>query len=121
MAINVTTDDTRKNGENIIRADFEHAFLYDGKRQLKIKYNSKVSSLKTTILETKVDTLGGQYPFLFRNGNVHYKEFPISGLISLLSDENSYFLPSPLYYCDRPGTPAEGSQNFISPMESPTF
>jgi hypothetical protein len=43
-------------------------------------------------LETKTDTIGGKYPFIFRNGNVEYKEFQISGLLSLLSDENNLFL-----------------------------
>lgn len=77
---------------NTVTANFEHSFLYDGKRQLKIKYNSKVSSFKTNVLETKTNTIGGQYPFFFRNGNVNYKEFPISGLISYLSDEEELFL-----------------------------
>ena len=76
---------------NIIYADFDHAFLYDGERQLKIKYNPKITSFKTTLMETKVDTIGNKYPFIFRNGNVNYKEFPISGLISYLSDENKLF------------------------------
>ena len=74
-----------------IYVDFEHAFLYDGKRQLKIKYNPKITSLKANVLEAKIDTIGGQYPFVFRNGSVYYREFPISGLISLLSDENQLF------------------------------
>ena len=77
--------------EEEIKADFEDAFLFDGKIQLKIKFNPKISSFKSTILETKVDTIGGKYPFIFRNGNVSYKEFPISGLISLLSDSNERF------------------------------
>lgn len=80
---------------NIVKADFEHIFLYDGKRQLKVCYNPKVSSFKNTLLENKVDTIGSKYPFIFRNGNVKYKEFPISGLISLLSDENELFFESP--------------------------
>lgn len=71
--------------------DFEHIFLFDGKRQLKVCYNPKVSSFKNTLLESKVDTIGSKYPFILRNGNVNYKEFPISGLISLLSDENNLF------------------------------
>ena len=79
------------NVEGPIFADFEDAFLFDGERQLNIKYNPKVSSFKTTILESKMDTLGGQHPFIFRNGNVHYQEFPISGLISMLSDPNNLF------------------------------
>ena len=72
--------------------DFEDAFLFDGERQLKIRFNPKVSSFKSTILETKVNTLGGKYPFVFRNGNVEYKEFPISGLLTFLSDENELFI-----------------------------
>lgn len=72
--------------------DFEDAFLYDGERQLKIRYNPKISSFKTTMLEAKVDTIGGKYPFIFRNGSVEYKEFPISGLITMLMDENSLFM-----------------------------
>jgi hypothetical protein len=59
---------------------------------LRIRYNPKVSSFKSNILETKVDTIGGKYPFIFRNGNVEYKEFPISGLITLQSDENELFM-----------------------------
>ena len=76
----------------LLLVDFEDMFLSDGDRQLKIKYNPKVSSIKNTILESKLDTLGGKYPFFFRNGNVKYKEFPISGLISMLMDENEEFM-----------------------------
>lgn len=78
-----------KNGK--VKIDFVDAFLYDGERQLKIQFNPKVSSFKNTILETKMDTLGSKYPFIFRNGYVHYKEFQISGLISLLSDSSGKF------------------------------
>ena len=75
-----------------VLADFEDAFLYDGERQLKIRFNPKVSSFKTTILENKTDTIGSKYPFIFRNGNVNYKEFSISGLISLLGDSTERFM-----------------------------
>lgn len=72
--------------------DFEDAFLYDGERQLKIKYNPKITSFKTDYLETKTDTIGSKYPFIFRNGRVSYKEFPISGLVSYQSDEENLFM-----------------------------
>jgi hypothetical protein len=39
-----------------------------------------------------VNTIGGKYPFIFRNGNVAYKEFPLSGLISYQSDEQNLFM-----------------------------
>jgi hypothetical protein len=72
--------------------DFEDAYLFDGERQLRIRFNPKVTSFKSTRLESKMDTLGGKYPFIFRNGNVEYKEFPISGLLSLQGDPNERFL-----------------------------
>ena len=75
-----------------VLADFEHAYLFDGERQLKLAFNPKVSSFKNTVLESKVDTLGGKYPFFFRNAKVKYKEFPISGLISCLMDPDDKFL-----------------------------
>lgn len=92
-----------------VYVDFEDAFLSDGDRQLKIRFNPKVSSFKNTVLEQKVDTLGGKYPFVFRNGNVSYKEFPISGLISMLSDPNEKFTKG-IYHQDlsvRPHTPSD--------------
>lgn len=75
-----------------VTAYFEHIFLYDGTSQLKIQYNPKVASFKTTVLDAKKTTIGGQYPFIFRNGAVSYKEFPINGLISYLMDNDCFFL-----------------------------
>lgn len=75
-----------------LTVDFEDAFLSDGERQLKIRYNPKVASFKSTILESKIDTLGGKYPTFFRNGNVEYKEFSISGLVSRHMDDNGKFM-----------------------------
>lgn len=80
------------NKEYKIMADFEDMFLFDGERQLKIRFNPRVSTFKKTHLETKTDTIGGPYPHFFRNGRVAYKEFPIAGLISILSDENELFM-----------------------------
>lgn len=76
-----------QNRSTEISAGFEDAFLYDGKRQLRIRYNPKISSFKKDVLETKTDTIGGKFPFIFRNGSVSYREFPISGLISRLENE----------------------------------
>lgn len=81
-----------------VYSDFEDAFLYDGKRQLRIRYNPKVASFKVNTLEAKIDTIGGTYPFIFRNGRTYYKEFSISGLISYKSDESELFLEKNKYY-----------------------
>lgn len=77
---------------NAIEANFDDIFLFDGERQLKIKFNPKVSSFKQTLLEQKQNSIGGKYPYFFRNAQVSYKEFPISGLISYHEDENQFFL-----------------------------
>ena len=83
---------------NEVYVDFEDSFLFDGERQLKIKYNPKVSSFKHALLESKVDTLGSKYPFIFRNGNVGYKEFPINGLLSYhMDDQGDFFDNKKLY------------------------
>lgn len=76
-----------ENGKDSITANFEDSFLTDGDRQLRIRFNPKISSFKQDILETKTDTIGSQYPFIFRNGSVSYKEFPISGLISRIQND----------------------------------
>jgi hypothetical protein len=65
-------------------------------------------------LENKVETLGGKYPFIFRNGNVEYKEFPISGLLSYLGDEKELFMKGirPIEYeIKRERSAAAGSSN----------
>ena len=77
---------------NSVIADFEDMFLWDGEKQLKIRFNPKVSSFKINRLEQKTDTIGNKFPFIFRNGQVEYKEFPISGLISYHLDNNELFI-----------------------------
>ena len=77
---------------DVIQADFEYAFLYDGTYQLKIKYNSTMTKIANTHLEQKMDTIGSQFPFIFRNGNVSYYEFPIGGLISYFMDDEHLFM-----------------------------
>lgn len=78
--------------DSVIIPYFEDTFLIDGDRQLKIRFNPKVSSFKETLIESKQDTIGGKYPFFFRNGDVRYKEIPISGLISYQMDDNQNFM-----------------------------
>ena len=84
-------DESNNKSVDKFFVEFEHAYLSDGERQLCIRYNPKVASFKSTLLESKMDTLGGKYPFIFRNGRVEYKEFSISGLISALMDPTQQF------------------------------
>ena len=77
---------------NSVPVDFEDMFLYDGERQLNIRFNPKVATYKKDLLESKMDTIGSKYPFISRNGNVDYKEFSISGLISYQMDNVELFM-----------------------------
>ena len=72
--------------------DYEDMSLVGKDKTLCVKFNPKISSFKTTIQETKTDTIGGKYPMFYRNGNLGYKEFPINGLISYHMDENEEFM-----------------------------
>lgn len=60
-------------------------------RVLAIQYNPQISNFKSTILEQKQDTLGSKFPFFLRNGEVNYKEFSLSGLISYQADPLNKF------------------------------
>ena len=76
---------------NLIR-EFEYSFLVgENGRQLKLKYNNDMNTYTYNYLESKVDTIGGKYPFITRNGNTEYRTFPINGLISFNMDENELF------------------------------
>ena len=75
----------------IYEVSFEDMFLFDGDKLLKIRFNPEVNTFKTTILEQKTDTIGGRFPYITRNGETYYKEFPIGGLIACEMDEDQMF------------------------------
>lgn len=88
---------------NSVIVNFEYNYLVGENKQLKIKFDPKISSFKHTILASKQDTLGGKYPLILRNGQTYYAEFPIEGLITLHSDENAMFITrknNGIYYND---------------------
>lgn len=76
----------------IVTPYFEHLFLFDGTRQLKVSFNPKISSFKPVLQESLKTTLGNKYPFVLRNGVVNYKELSLSGLISYLTDNDELFM-----------------------------
>lgn len=102
--------------EQSVSCDFEDAYLQDKDHILKIKFNPKISSFKTNVLESKLETIGGKFPFIFRNGFTEYKEFPISGLISyLMDDENLFYFNQNVIKANRENTPSKNEiQNYYS-------
>lgn len=77
-----------------VSVDFEYSYIYRDGVQLKLSLNQKVNSFKHTVLTSKQDTLGGQFPYLSKNGYAHYAEFPITGTISYQMDkDDTFFVP----------------------------
>ena len=73
---------------------YDSAFLLgEGGRQLNLKFDTTISSLKRNIRESRIETIGSKYPFVTRNANVDYREFPLSGLITHFMDESEEFAP----------------------------
>lgn len=72
--------------------EFNYSYLIgEGGRTLKLQYDNTMNSYTYNYLESKTDTIGGQYPYITRNGNVKYRTIPVNGLISFNMDENNLF------------------------------
>lgn len=71
---------------------FEDMFFCANQKQLRIKFNPQISSYKKNISESKTDTIGSQYPFIKRNGAMEYRQFAISGMITLHTDYQETFI-----------------------------
>ena len=77
--------------ENPVMVNYEYCFLVGDNKQLKMKYNTNISSVKRNIAESKIDTIGSKYPFIRRNGDMNYTTFSITGLITRFMDEEEIF------------------------------
>lgn len=81
----------------IVMGEFEDSFLTERGQtlqdalQLKIRYNMSINSFAINVGEAKTDTIGSKYPFVRRNGNMYYRSFPFSFLISVYEDDNHLF------------------------------
>ena len=80
-----------------LMGEFDSAFLVqkseslDQAIQLKLRFDTSISSQLINISQTKTDTIGGKYPFVRRNGNMYYHTFPLSGLITTYMDNSHIF------------------------------
>lgn len=83
---------TLQEMENPLLREFEYGFLLgENGCQLKLKFDNTMNSYTYNYSEGKVDTIGGQYPFISRNGAMKYRSFPVNGLISFNMDEAEIF------------------------------
>lgn len=90
--INQSTASFSVLNNNAFYVDFEDILLYDGEKQLKLKFNPQISTFQRHINATKIETLGGAYPFVIRNGNMKYAEIPLSCLLTYHMDDMYTFI-----------------------------
>lgn len=67
-------------GDDILLQDTSKSYL--------IKYNPEVTSFKRNITDVITPTLGGKYPYTYRNGHQNYRTFTIGGLIARYNTAN---------------------------------
>lgn len=95
---------------------FDDIFLNAEGTQIKIKFNPQISSFQRTVMDSKIDTIGSKYPYIKRNGATQYKQFPISGLISFLMDEDKIFASKEDYY-DEQSLTLYNEYNYINRID----
>ena len=64
----------------------EDIFLVSKDDQIALRFDGTVSNYKYNISENASDTIGSQFPFVMRNGNVKYRTFNVAGKINSLVD-----------------------------------
>lgn len=73
---------------------YEHCYLVgENGEQLVLMFNTTISSIRRVTKETKVETIGGKYPYISKNANVGYKELSVSGTITQYQDPQEDFAP----------------------------
>ena len=77
--------------EDPLMGEFESAFLLDSANcQLKLKYDFNISTANIAVSESKTDTIGSKFPFVRRNGDMYYRTFQCSGLITGYMDREEH-------------------------------
>ena len=80
-----------KSIENPLMILFDDIFLTSGNEQLRIRFNPQIASYRRTISENRTETIGSKYPYIRRNANINYVQFPLAGLIASAMDETGLF------------------------------
>lgn len=86
--------------EGPIISVFDHAFLTGEGTQLCVKFNPNISSYKHNVADNVVTTIGGQYPYITRNGSMNYRTFSLSGTIAYEMDAEHQFTTRSAIYGD---------------------
>ncbi len=84
--------------EGPILSIFDHAFLTGEGTQLCVKFNPNIANMKINTSDNLINTIGGQFPYVLRNGNMYYRTFSLSGTIAYEMDlEHQFATRSSIY------------------------
>ena len=86
--------------EGPVLSVFDHAFLTGEGVQLCVKFDPDVSGFKYNVSDNIVNTIGGQYPYVTRNGAMKYRSFTLSGTIAYEMDVEHQFTSRTALYGD---------------------
>lgn len=86
--------------EGPILSVFDHAFLTGEGTQLCVKFNPNISGFKHNVSDNITTTIGGQFPYISRNGSMHYRSFSLSGTIAYEMDAEHQFSSRTSIYGD---------------------
>lgn len=75
----------------LIAVDLEDIYLSTKDTVLRIKYDPMLTNYKRNVVDVITPTLGGEYPFVRRNGQQKYRSFTIGGLISYHANDIDNF------------------------------
>lgn len=75
-----------------IYPDFYDMLILRQDKQIAIRYDEQIPSLKPIVNRVKIDTLGSKYPRFAENARMNYKQFQINGLITAEADFNRKFM-----------------------------
>lgn len=67
--------------------DFEYSYLLGENHYLRLMFDNTVQSFKKNVFLNKLDTIGGKYATITKNGSSYYAEFQLEGLISVQTEE----------------------------------
>ena len=76
--VTVNGQDQLSNNVNI---PFDNIIISDKDFLFNLKYNTNISGFKYITQEAIINTLGGKYPLIRRNGDTDYIQFSLSGLL----------------------------------------
>ena len=76
-------DSTRATSGNVqnISLSFEDIYLSNEETMVVVKFNPNISNFKYVVQESVMNTLGGKYPIIRKNGDTKYRQFNLSGSI----------------------------------------